>query len=475
MRIVLAAFLILAAQSATAFDTGYHSDITRAVMHEQGFGETPAKVATVANWLTDYYSTSPTSRDAVQSELSKLHFDNLYTTAEVGQHWARLTANAQEATRRAAESDDPLAMLTVIGLLLHAVQDFYSHSNWVETHPAMDGASYRRETWLADGAPEGTSLFTGSYPPHPSAPPPGHPEHGGYDEGLNKDSQTRPRFAQAYVFAYCASHEVLAAMRTWAEEARPGFWAKLTDYRVDDAVGERLDLDLDAARKLSMWVKGKGAEGHWKGGESGSARYLSGAALDWTSSPSSPFVRQVKKRRIHEWLTRGLYSHDSAPAVPRVEPFQASRTVVEVRTTHVAEKRGGGRRIDRGRKADLYAVTAVGSRRYVDRVLRNKKRYANPWFTIHLAEPDQDEVPIRVEVWDQDVTLGRKDDQCDVNPLPERLGLNLRLRLRDGVLLGDVEGRYDGPENAFETGGAKPDPQGVLLRGYVKAKKLAPR
>jgi hypothetical protein len=471
----LVAAAILAWRGACAFDTGYHFDLTESVLREEGFSPTPTQVVQVANWLTDFYTARPLSRENVKSDLAKLHFDNLYSAKDVARYWGWLMHNAREATIEAARAEDIPAMLAVMGVTLHAAQDFVSHSNWIEAHRAEIGAPYRRETWLADAPPEGVELFTGSYPPYPSPPPAGHPEHGGYDFGLNKDSQVRPKFAEAYVTAYCTTHEVMAAFREWAEDAAPGFWAKLKEYRLDEVERKRLDLDLEAAFSLSMWVKGKGSEGHWKGGDSGSTRYLSGLALEWTSSPASVIVQQFKKRRVQERLASGLYSTEAPPPRTVVPGFAGDRIVVEVGITHFAETRGEGRRIDRGRKADLFAVTTVGSERYVDRVLRGKKRYTNPWLTVHLAEGTTTEIPIRIEVWDQDETFGRKDDLCDINPAPEKRDLKLTLRLADDRLQGDVEGVYNSPERPFEIGGAQPDDMRVLIRGYVRTRKLASR
>ncbi|MBP7145987.1 MAG: hypothetical protein KBD01_00470 [Acidobacteria bacterium] len=471
-----AAVVALASAGAPAFDTGHHFDLTAAVLAEEGFDATAIEIAQVANWLTDYYTVSPTSRERVKSEVSQLHFDNLYRSQDVARYWGRLLGNAQNSIAEAARADDPLALLTTLGVLLHAVQDFSAHSNWVELHRREISAPYRRETWLADGAPDGAVVLTGSYPPHPSPPPDGHPEHGDYDSGLNKDSHARPMWPEAYVFAYCTTHEVVARVGAWADEARPGTWAKVKRYRLDHVTRRGLDLDLKAARNISMWVTGKGAAGHWKGSESGSAGFLSSLALQWTTAPPSVIVQQLKKNAIQERLAPGLYSDQAPPPLARGPAFAGQRTVVEIGVTYLAEKRGGGgRRIDRADKADLYSVTTVGGQRYVDRVLRGLQRYPNPWLTIHLADAAQAEIPVRLEVWDQDEVHGNNDDQCDVNPVAGKRELAFTVRVADESLHGDIQGVYNGPERPFEIAGAKADGMPVLLRGYVRVRALGNR
>jgi hypothetical protein len=468
--------LFLAIHSpVSAFDTGYHVDLTAAVMREEGFGETPIKAVQVSNWLTDYYAVSPTSKDVVQDELSRLHFDNLYDSQRVGNYWGWLLHNAEVAFVQAAEAEDPETALTLLGLVLHAVQDFYSHSNWVETHSREQGAPFRRETWLADGVPDDVDLFTGVYPPSPSPPPPGFPEHGDYDSGMNKDSLIRPLWAEAHVFAYCASHEILELVRLWTERASPGFWKMLQQFKQAPPDQKRLDDDVVAARRLSMWVKGKGSDGHWKGDESGSVRYMSKFTMGWAPSHASIFVRKIKGERVHELLTSDLYSTEPSPPIPEVSPFDDARRVVVLRTTYVEEIRKGGGRIDSTGKADLYAVVQIGDQQYIDRTLRKKRNYDDPWLTLHFAESDEPEIPVRIAVWDEDPANPFGKDQCDINPAAEEKDLRFRLRFEGDLLSGDVDGCHNSAEVSFEVSGQAPDRHRVLFRGYVATQELRAR
>ena len=472
-KAALAAALAGLVAPALAFDTGHHVDLTAAVLREHGFGDPAIRAAQVSNWLTDYYAVSPTSREAVRKALLKLHFDNLYDNRQVSDYWGWLVHDGQSALTRAAQSEDPAAALTTLGLLLHAVQDFYAHSNWVETHPRADGAPYRRDTWLSAGPPANLELLSVTYAPYPAPPPPGAPEHGGYDSGLNKDSIVRPLWDEAYVFAYCASHETLALARQWIESARPGWWDALQQLRLDETEQKHLDDDFRAARQLSMWVKGKGADGHWKGDQSGSVRYMSKRSMVWAPARGSIVLEQIKKEHVYEPLTAHLYAAESPPPLPDVAAFEGLRRAILVRTTYVEELRRGGGRVDALSKADFYEVVRIGGQEYVDRTLRKKRRYEDPWLTLHLVEAGEAEIPIRIEVWDEDAAMPGKTDECDLHPAAHRAFLSLSLRLADAYLTGDVEGRHDTRESAFETAGSPPDKRGVTIRAFVSARALA--
>ena len=86
---------------AQAFDTGHHFDLTREAMQDQGFGNTAIEVAQLENWLTDYYSSSPTSSiiptSSIKSEVAKLHFDNLLNTQQARNYWGHFTINTRNA------------------------------------------------------------------------------------------------------------------------------------------------------------------------------------------------------------------------------------------------------------------------------------------------------------------------------------------------------------------------------------------
>ena len=143
--------------------------MTRDALTAEGFSAAGANVGMVNNWFVDYYTNpddNPYSGHAHAlvgllrfgfnredwlfqwvEGAQRMHFDagirqvgmpDLSNTAGVEQGMA--TPDVPHAqvgpVRRTAEPPDPLEVMAVLGISLHAVQDFYTHSNWVEDpHP----------------------------------------------------------------------------------------------------------------------------------------------------------------------------------------------------------------------------------------------------------------------------------------------------------------------------------------------------
>lgn len=98
-----------------------------------------------------------------QSELVKVHFDDLFHPESVHGTWRRYlsgTAAGLLWLGHVASDDRRVAMAqNLVGVSLHAIQDFYSHSNWI------DDESLRGCTWFeVDPKTRAElSLWTGSY------------------------------------------------------------------------------------------------------------------------------------------------------------------------------------------------------------------------------------------------------------------------------------------------------------------------
>jgi hypothetical protein len=158
--LALTAVLALAhpVRPAHAFDTWWHEEATRHGVVANGFGPDARLAAQVTNYLTDFYSVAaggiggfeglarrlpggspaaPTLSRLDNADMERLHFDSLFSTAEIEDPWANLEANTKAALRKYATDPSlrpgfrPIALLMIIGASLHMVQDFYAHSNWV--------------------------------------------------------------------------------------------------------------------------------------------------------------------------------------------------------------------------------------------------------------------------------------------------------------------------------------------------------
>ncbi|HEY7769255.1 MAG TPA: hypothetical protein VIB55_13900, partial [Longimicrobium sp.] len=237
--------------------------MTRSALQDEGFapGSPVIQIAQVSNWLVDYYSVSKTISNA--QLLAHLHFDNLTSTSQIQNSWSRLAQNTQRAVSAAADevraAPNPaeryrrmVYLAVLIGASLHPVQDFYSHSNWVELYP-MQGGVYGTRTWFDTPAPS-TLLRSGLVGPRNDLYPTRDStrDHGGYKGGMNRDSYSRPRWPQAYVYAYSGSRQWLRAIRQWVEQVDPAIWRELVALRLNSADATALARDLRASYLLSL-------------------------------------------------------------------------------------------------------------------------------------------------------------------------------------------------------------------------------
>lgn len=463
--------LSMLAPNVLAFDTAPHSDLTRAALTKKGFTTDATNIAQLQNWLTDYYSSSPTISSGKRSELEKLHFDNLFDTAQVEAYWARFIENLRLETAKAAADDDPFRMLTIIGIGLHGVQDFYSHSNWVETHPRPADNSFRTETFLSAGA-KGLKLYTGKYPadrktgPGKSPVPAVASPHGAYTSGLNKDSPVRTGWDQAYVFAYAASIELTGLFEKWCEQSKPGFWKKVREYRVSAEDRVKLDYDLRAMRNMSMWVSGKGQDGHWKGNKSGSARFFSAFTSRWVGKNSSRFVKAAAESRLQEDIAKGLYKAEVPHALPSVPRFNLKQIAIMLRINQIFEfketaldkrlpKRPGG--------TDFYARITIGGEEYWERTMQGSRNAVDPWYVIHFENASSTSIPVKLSVWDEDNTDSEKDREIDIHSARGKKFLEFLYYPANNVLSGD----FNGILNEFAATGGGEEGDAAHVKGSI--------
>jgi hypothetical protein len=296
IAVVIAVGFCALPSTAAAFDTGPHADLMRDALTAEGFSRAAGDVGMVDNWFVDYYTNpdkNPYSGHASSligvtrlglarenwlnqwvSGARHLHFDyelhdldhpRLGTTAGIGEEWQRLMYLTRQWTRYAGQHNDPYRLMAVMGISLHAVQDFYAHSNWVEDlvatpglgGPALASRGYGNAATWFDVPPDVRSslkIYTGV-----KGIPRGHGHWRSNDnkslkEGLNKDWPGRPKYQQAYMSAYFASRQWIRAIHDWL--GNEPLW-KRAQALADTAA---LRHDVEGATEISK------ASGHWQGG-----------------------------------------------------------------------------------------------------------------------------------------------------------------------------------------------------------------
>ena len=129
---------------------------------------------TVGGW--DRFKAALLARD----ELIKVHFDDLVTIHQIRTMWTRYQAGAVAGLQFAAQRGDIAAARHITGISLHAIQDFYAHSNWVDSparrpRPTEDPRKPPlARLWPAVEAEEAGGLYTGMY----EVKTPGFKQHG---------------------------------------------------------------------------------------------------------------------------------------------------------------------------------------------------------------------------------------------------------------------------------------------------------
>lgn len=207
--LALAVFLV---SPASGFDTSWHSQCTQKVGEQFGFTEDGWKIMQLGNFSPDFFGpvAELAPKNLKQEELSALnnyreenprvrgaaiflHFDNLngdlQSNAQSDYIFGHLLRNTQSLLagyNQLPVDDRTRKVLTLItlGASLHAVQDFYSHSDWI--HNDFDktdvkmiklaSGDLRAPTWFEFRSKHNDPdkwpfrVKTGTYPPSAGAP-----------------------------------------------------------------------------------------------------------------------------------------------------------------------------------------------------------------------------------------------------------------------------------------------------------------
>lgn len=249
IRLACLAGIALFGTRAEAFDTKWHSDATRIAMTGNGFSSDARLLTQFTNYITDFFSVvgfealyhylpdgapagAPTGLYGIDMEdMARLHFDALTSKEQVEHQWKTLEANTIQAlVKWHGESSvkpafRPVVLLTIVGASLHAVQDFYSHSNWLKQVKPEAGTAASIWFDLATEVRAKLDVKTGWYPD-------GDKPDVLYHKDENKDATGRPLNAEAFDAATRASTDWVKRIM----EATPGLpWAELKAWKPEPA------------------------------------------------------------------------------------------------------------------------------------------------------------------------------------------------------------------------------------------------
>lgn len=124
----------------------FHERMTAQLLRSTGLPGPAQRVVLWGNWSVDYYGIlaarfPPVARWTLNHPF---HFGGLADAAAVAAQWDWLDAYAR---RELGQSQTGGRALYQMGKILHAVQDFYAHSNWVDLALAAGYSADSVPTW----------------------------------------------------------------------------------------------------------------------------------------------------------------------------------------------------------------------------------------------------------------------------------------------------------------------------------------
>ncbi len=272
MKKFLVIVCCFATMQAAAFDTWWHAECTRKAMVANGFSPDARLATQVSNYIADFMAGA---FDKANEEIEKkgleslrltgsdlsysyLHFDGVLSEAEMEQNWKLLFDNTVAALKKystpaAVKPGFRLIVLyNIIGTSLHVVQDFYSHSNWINLYDSM-GIS-QMPIWfdMPQADRMKLKLCSGVYPDGSMKGQPNHSD-------LNKDVSAKPLNKIAVEAAERASVDWMKRIMEAVSEVP---WAELKAYNIQkDVVLKKFLVTWDATFLTSSSI----AVGHLDG------------------------------------------------------------------------------------------------------------------------------------------------------------------------------------------------------------------
>lgn len=443
---LLGAILFVSAfpSTALAYDCGYHWDLTRDALAQAGFGPDAVAVVEVENFYADGFSSAtqvidnrwvralsldddwgalfgPAEMRLLSDE--SFHFSGLENSAEVEDRWDQLVRGTYHAAKTAEREGDARGLLSVLGTSLHAVQDFYAHSNWAALESrGLGPALVPDPTWF--DLPRAARARADVYTSRPGADP--AKDHPGEDDV----------FVRCYRQAFYASRQWAELVRSWLDE---DFWGRAARLSAPEIWRER-----ELVRSLALY------SGHWKGP---SSERIAGLAV-----VGGLYTRRADRAAIGRWAryarlaaTGSAEAPDAVPVpvVPDSLPPVPRQTWVAVRVEEVKETdRDKVFDVDPFGRADFYAEVTVNGRVYTEAVHFGSDHVTpEAWLTLAPLLPGTSQVSLSVAIRDQDTVLGSAwprggggDDLCDINPEPGYRTWTAELSLADLAAAGSPAG-----------------------------------
>lgn len=313
MAAVVTMTLGAAMGDARAFNSGGHFEATKRALDAKGFSRDAVRLARAANFYADFTSELPSKLidiilpilegsavllpffvpaaalpatgaviaiESLRQYLATMkhhaqyfHVLGLRDARTIAHDLTWLENAGKKYAREARDASDPERLLITMGLVFHAIQDLYTHSNM----PDLDWNRWVGQPFATfDELPEdiwGNPKFTlprGNEPPRKLvgafSPPDRHgahtnsrewPRHGkghmecptypdGVECGMNHDSAKRNRHLNAVMMAWRASEIWIEKFKSWVGNER--FWQRAQSYSNSDEARECEDW----ARALSI-------------------------------------------------------------------------------------------------------------------------------------------------------------------------------------------------------------------------------
>lgn len=197
--------LLAFACDARAFTGKVHEELTRQAVNEMGFDQTAGDAVVAGNLLTD--------KDESQGGefwTAAAHFDNEQLAAGSKRLKEKLLAAAD-----ALDDCNAAKAREQLGRALHATQDFFAHSNWIENHALDEKVDLlnlqdpAKEAVCVPGTHKGPLTSGYYFRDDKQAAPPGKCLHNGE---LHKDDPSRKMHGEARAKGLAQTKEMMALL-----------------------------------------------------------------------------------------------------------------------------------------------------------------------------------------------------------------------------------------------------------------------